>query len=273
MPKALTKNEYAKFIIAQLGGTIVDIELEQDVETFIDMSLIQLKPYMNTTKLMTLPMSGVIDLTGKGVYTVVHVFRGSASSVPSLTGNNSTTNSGIMDGNVTGSDSTTLGDGSTQLTLSHDGSWSSDSYLFNPNIFNYYGLLNGTSTTDSIAITMLTTQIINTVAGGSSSDIDFYQDGDLLYVDVKGGDSEITIQYLPDYQSVEEVTEPFWINYILNLAVARTKIALGRARSKYTGSNLPYELDGDTILNEGITELETLTSELKENHDIWYILD
>lgn len=271
MPKSLSKSDYAKFLIAQLGGDIVDIELEHDVETFLDAALIRIKPYMNTTKLMTVPVSNVIDLTGKNVYTVVHVFRGNASSISSLTGNPSpSTNSGT----TVNSSGTTINDGQVSLTLSADGSWSSDSYLFNPYFINYYGLMNGYSdTTDSLAITMLTTQIINTVTGGGSSDINFYQDGDLLYVDLNGGESEITIQYRPDYQSVEEVTEPFWINYIMNMAMALLKIALGRARTKYNISGLNYELDGDTILGEGTSELETLTQELKDNHEFWFFLD
>lgn len=272
MPKALSKEDYAKVILAQLGGTIVDIELESDIETFLDAALIRLKPYMNTTKLMTVPMQRVIDLTGKNVYTVTHVFRGNASTLTSLTGNTDTSLNDNTD-TLVGKDSTTFNNGNVSLTLSKDGTWSSDSYLFSPYFINYYGLMNGTSTTDSIAITMLTSQLINTVTGGGSSDINFYQDGDLLYVDVEGGDTEITIQYRPDYQSVEDIDEPFWINYVMNLAMAMTKIALGRARGKYNIQNLPYELDADTILSEGTTELETLTQELKDNHEFWFFLD
>ena len=286
MPRALTKKEYAEFLILQLGGSIIDVELENDIEKFLDMALIRIKPYMNTTKLATVPMSSCIDLTKLNVYTVTHVFRGNASSASSLLGTSSSNGSSSSsssssssttvdsNGNVIVGDQNSTSSGDISLVLSSDGHYSDDSYLFNPFFINYYGLMNGiSSTTDSIAITMLTSQIVNTVTGGGSSDINFYQDGNNLYVDVDGGESEVTIQYLPDYQSVEEVDEPFWINYIMNMAMALTKIALGRARTKYNISNLPYELDGDTILSEGITELETLTQELRDNQEFWYFLD
>ena len=270
MPKALSKEEYTKLIVAQLGGTVVDIELESDIGTFLDAALIRVKPYMNTTKLLTVPAQRTVDFRkyDVNVYTVVHVFRGDASSVTaSLTGGS--------DSSLSGGDSTTTESGgtTTNSSFSYSSGWSDDSYLFNPFFINYYGLIDGSSTSESLAVSMLTSQIINTVTGGGSSDIEFYQDDPYLYVDIRGGESEITIQYRPDYQSVEEVTEPFWINYIMNVATALTKIALGRARGKYNISNLPYELDGDTILSEGISELETLTQELKENHEFWFIED
>lgn len=264
MPKPLTSKELAEFIELQLGGTVVDIELEADIEKFLKLALLRCKPYMNTTKLMTVPMSRVIDLSGKGIYCVVHVFRGDASSIATLV--NSSSGSSDVDDTI---HYTSAEDSSVTFTST----LSDDGYLFNPFLVNYYGLLDGTQSVDSIAITILTRQVLNTISGGGSSDIDFYQDGDKLYVDIGGGSSEITLQYLPDYQSVDEVTEPFWINYILNIAVAETKIALGRARSKYKVSNLPYELDGDTLLSEGTSELENLISKLESNQDTWYILD
>lgn len=243
MPKALSKAEYAKFIIATLGGSVVDIELENDIESFIDLAFLQVKPYMGSPKFMTLPISDKIDLTDKKVYTVVNVYRGSPLA-----------STGIY-------------------TAAPSKSISDDSYLFTPGLFNYANTLLGISSVDSVAITLLTNQLINSV-NGRSSDIDFVQDGNTLYVEVSGsGCEEITIEYLPDYEDASEVTEPFWINYILNLAVARTKIALGRARGKYRLSNLPYELDADTLLSEGNQELENLTSKLEELNDINYILD
>lgn len=284
MGRALTKEEYTNLIVAQLGGSIVDVELEEDIPKFLDTALIMLKPYMNTTRLVSVPCKSCIDLSGMRIYTVVHVFRGSASSFPGNTdSNNSNQESGdendltfdLGDVRIDADGTVHLNKNDVYLTLSKDGSWSDDSYLFNPFLINYFGTDNlgfGTGTSHSIAVTMLTSSIYNSITGGSA-DIDFYQDGDKLYVDVKGGESIVTLQYLPDYQSVSEIDEPYWINYVMRIGLALTKIALGRARTKYNISNLPYEMDGDTILSEGTTELETITDELKSNNEFWYFLD
>ena len=76
MPKSLSKAEYAKYILLQLGGSVVDIELESDIESFIDMALLKVKPYIGSTKLWTVPIADKIDTTEKGIYTVVNVYRG-----------------------------------------------------------------------------------------------------------------------------------------------------------------------------------------------------
>ena len=148
--------------------------------------------------------------------------------------------------------------------------------MFAPNLFNYYDAFTGASSDmnsmDSLAITVLTKQLINTIRGGTS-DVDFWQDGDELYLDISGIGGDVTIEYIPDYQDVSEISEPFWINFILNMTMALTKMALGRARSKYNISGLPYELDGDTLISEGQAELDAMNEQLRELNDTWYVLD
>jgi hypothetical protein len=243
MPKSLTKKEYADYICKLLGGSVVDIELEDDIEDFIDLALLKVKPYIGSTKLITLPASDKIDLSDKKIYAVINVYRGTPIQTTNIT---------------------TATKGSGQ---------SDDAYLFNPGLFNYANNLLGITSTDSVAITILTNQVINQ-ASGRPSDLEFVYDDDILYVELaNAGCSEITVEYIPDYDDVSEITEPFWINYILNIAVAYTKIALGRARGKYKLSNLPYEMDSDTLLSEGNQELENLTTKLEDLNDINYIID
>ena len=249
MPKPLTKEQCVKMIMLRLGGTVVDIELENDIGDIIDMSLLACKPYIGDTKLKTVPGSDHVDLEPLGVYTVVNIYKGDMGSITSASS----------------------GDGASVSSTSH----SYDSYLFTPSLYNYYNEYTmGMSSIESYSISILTDQLINTVRGGTS-DVDFWQDGNDLYVEITGvglGGS-MTLEYIPDYQDISEISEPFWINYILNIATAYTKIAIGRARTKYNISGLPYELDGDTILSEGTSELETLMEQLRDLSDIWYILD
>ena len=75
--------------------------------------------------------------------------------------------------------------------------------------------------------------------------------------------SVVTITYTPDYKDVSEIQSDTWIDYLLRLAEAHMKKALGRSRSKYTveGSNVSY--DGDVLLQEANTELEAIRTELE----------
>lgn len=255
MPKSMTKEDYVNFIILQLGGTVVDIELENDVGKMVDLALLKCKPFIGTTRLLTVSGTNHVDLSKYHVYTVVDVYKGDTMALSSVSESQS---------------QGTAGDAT--------GAGGYDAYLFSPSMFNFYdaftGQSTGTSSMDSLVITMLSNQLMNTIRGGTS-DVDFYQDGDELYIDLTGAGAggSITIEYIPDYQDVSEITEPFWVNFILNMALALTKVALGRARSKYNISGLPYELDGDTLLSEGTTELEQLNEQLRELSDIWYVID
>lgn len=239
MPKSLTKKQYCDYIKSMMGGAIVDLELESELPKFVDIAFLKIKRHIGTTKYMTLPLSESIDLSDMNVYNVVSCFR----SKPIING---TTNPSNLD---------------------------SDALLFNPGWFNFYNNLLGLTATDSVAITLMTSQVINQ-ATGHSSDIDFDFDDGILYIDTDNvGSQDITIEYIPDYQDVSEITEVFWQNYILYYALALTKIATGRARSKYKTNNLPYELDGDALISEGTQELETLNNKLEELDDIDYFLD
>lgn len=73
----------------------------------------------------------------------------------------------------------------------------------------------------------------------------------------------VTITYTPDYQDVSEIQNDTWIDYLLRLAEAHMKKALGRSRSKYRieGSNVSN--DGEMLLQEANTELEAIRTELE----------
>ena len=72
----------------------------------------------------------------------------------------------------------------------------------------------------------------------------------------------VTIVYVPVFSDVSEVVHQTHINYLLRMATAFTKIALGRTRSKYKIEGSNVTLDGDTLLTEGNAELEAIRQEL-----------
>ena len=60
---------------------------------------------------------------------------------------------------------------------------------------------------------------------------------------------------------------------LIRMSVAQSKIAVGRVRSKFKQSNALWVLDGDTLLQEGITELTSLREELKASTQLVYGID
>lgn len=73
----------------------------------------------------------------------------------------------------------------------------------------------------------------------------------------------VTIQYVPVYDDVSEIQGDIWIDYLIRMAEANMKKALGRVRSKYKidGSNVSF--DGEELLAEANAELEAIRAELK----------
>lgn len=62
--------------------------------------------------------------------------------------------------------------------------------------------------------------------------------------------------------SLEDLRDERVLQWIFSYALALTKEVVGRIRSKAKSSNVPIELDGDTLLNEAQTEKQTLESSL-----------
>ena len=76
-------------------------------------------------------------------------------------------------------------------------------------------------------------QIRNT----SSTDFSFLynKEENNLYINVATNPpSKVTIEYVPRYESVEDIKSDYWIDMLMRLAVAQAKVAVGRIRSRYT---------------------------------------
>ena len=125
---------------------------------------------------------------------------------------------------------------------------------------------------DAYANRMLRLQQLNTI----STDLDFIWDAHTKELSVTMNPpftNAITIQYIPDYKDVEEITEVFWMDIILRLATAYAKQAIGRIRSKYTLNSSAYSLDGETLLQEVNTEIQEIRTFLTTNDDLVFPID
>ena len=94
-----------------------------------------------------------------------------------------------------------------------------------------------------------------------------------LYINTLDRPDSITIEYVPRFVAVEEVTSDYWIDIIMRLSVALTKIGLGRIRSRYTQTNALWTMDGETLLNEGNEELKELREALRVASQLTYPID
>lgn len=128
---------------------------------------------------------------------------------------------------------------------------------------NAGGLINSTtSNLDPIVNQLAMAQVANTLSTDWQWRHDL--DNDCLYITCKAPKvSQVTIDYVPDYQDVSEIQNKSWQDIIIRLSEAYMKKALGRARSKYTIEGSNVSLDGEILLNEANQELEDLRQEME----------
>lgn len=109
-----------------------------------------------------------------------------------------------------------------------------------------------------------------------STDLDFYYDkpNKKLFVTCNMVKPEtLTLEYIPEYDSVDDVTESYWQNLLKRFSVAFAKQIYGRIRSKYTLNSSQYTIDGPTMLAEGNQELATIRQLLEDNNDTLFVID
>lgn len=129
---------------------------------------------------------------------------------------------------------------------------------------NTYSAIGNTSSIniDPIMTEMAMAQVRNTI----STDFQWKHDIDNQVIYCAHRDPKpmtCTIRYVPDYQDVSEIQSQTWIDYLVRLSLAYMKMALGRARSKYTIEGSNVTLDGETLLSEANAEFETIRAELQ----------
>lgn len=233
---------YIDEIKLELTGNLLQSELpDATIGKVVNKALREVQRYIDTTKIITVPYSKCIDLSDSKVSSVSRVFRahGYLASEPSVTGT-------MLDPMYVQQWQILTGGGTNMYNL--------NDWVLNFASWN----------------TML--QLRNT----TSTDLAFKQDmaAQKLYINCAYDTPEmITIEYVPKYEDVAEVTSAYWEDIILRMSVALTKIILGRIRTRYTQSNALWQQDGDTLLEEGNNELTALRETLRVNSQVIYPID
>lgn len=135
-------------------------------------------------------------------------------------------------------------------------------------LYNITGMYN----IDQYTNAMLIKRNLNTLA----TDMAFHWDkpNRKLYVYANPNQPAlVTINFKPEYYSVEDIREQHWDTQLRKLALGMTKIILGRIRSKYTSNSAKFQLDGPTLLSEGNSEVQAVRQYLDDNKDIFTVLN
>ena len=245
--------DYVNEIKLELTGGVLELEITDDViASLVNKAFREIQRYIDIPKLVTAPFAPCIDLgpwvDDKGVQhegfkcsSIVRVYR-----TVGYNGNNEVTNNQNINDPMYMQQWMIYSNGGSMYNL--------DNYVMNFAAYN----------------TML--QMRNTI----STDMSWKEDkeGKKLYINsAYDVPKMVTIEYIPIYQSVEEVEDDYWTDQIAKLSMALVKITLGRIRSFSTQTNALWTLDGDTLLAEGNAEAQAIRQSLVDNMNFMYPID
>lgn len=232
---------YIDEIKMELTGGVLDLEIDDtQLQKVVNAALREVQRYICSTRIITVPYEKCIDLTKYKVNAVTAVYRATGVGL----GENSNQQEATAD---------PIQVGLWQLTSNYG-----NMYNFN----DYLSRFGAWSTVE---------QIHNTL----STDLSYYyQDAEhKLYINTTlSAGNKITIEYVPRFDSIEDITSDFWIDVIMRMSKALAKVTIGRIRKKYTQSNALWQLDTD-ILTEGEQELADLRNYLQQNSQLFFPID
>lgn len=236
----MDRQAYRDEIKFMLTGGVIDLELDDDaLDRVINSAFREVQRYISSTKIITIPFQKCIDLTGCGVEVVTAVFR----------------------------------------TEGYTSDQSDGTYPVDPMLASQWQLLSGVGNLYNFQDYVLNYASWNTllqIRNTTSTDLAFRWERSThkLYINIATAPpSNITIEFVPRYNDVSEVVSDYWIDVIMKMSVALTKIVLGRIRGRYTQTNALWTQDAQTMLDEGNAELRELREHLQNNVMLPYPID
>ena len=228
---------YLDEIKLEVTGGILKLELDDSVlMQIVNSAMRELQRYICSTKIITLPYAKCIDLSEYKVNAITKVLRANGDG---LSNNN---------------------DSGDPLHLSFY-TLASAGNMYNFNDF-----------TSRMASWNAMQQISNTL----STDLAYYFEDATkkLYINTNmSSGSSVTIEYVPRFDSVEEITSDYWIDQLMKLSKALTKVTLGRVRGRYQQSNALWTSDAQQMLQDGQNELNEIRQHLQSNTQLIYPMD
>lgn len=236
----MTMDEIVQQVSFMLGIPANENTEDLQVEQAVLIAFRELKRYMKTPVDKTVPYSPRLDLVALGIDTVNVLYVQAAKPRIGLT------LSSIDSGNV------------FQVAAA----------------VNTYNSIGQTSSLniDPIMSEIAMAQVRNTLG----TDFQWHYDPNNQVIYCAHRDprpSQVTVRYVPNFKDVSEIKSPIWVDYLVRLSEAYMKLALGRSRSKYTIEGSNVSLDGDVLLQEANSNLETIRAELEDKRNKLVVLN
>lgn len=229
-------------IKTKLTGGVLDLEInDETLDKVINSAFREVQRYINTTAIMKMEYQPCLDLSELKVSAIVDVYR-------------------------------------TQGYFAGDPN--EDSSYVDPIYIAQWQLLTGmgnggfdiTNFGYNYGAWNTALQVRNTI----STDLSFVFDKPTskLYVNCAFNKPKyIAVRYIPRFDSVEEITSDYWIDIIIRLATALTKVTLGNIRGRFTQTNALWSQDAEKMANEGNEELRELRQFLQDNNNLIFPMD
>lgn len=234
--------QYIKLMLGAVGDNEDSLEYMNDILTeFVKTAFTEIEPYINVRERRTIPWSN--DANGAIDFKTLDIRAKSVTTVRR------------------GSDQGYLNNSFTNAT----GTW-------------YYGytmpLFGGRfdASFDPWAMQALMLKNVNEISGDKHFLFDY--DRQLLFVNFNQQyPSSITIDYIPEYQTAEQLTDSYWQNILQQYSLALVKISLSHYRGKLEVANSPFTLNWERLAQEGKEEREKLWNDLVESNLLNYRFD
>lgn len=235
--------QYIKLMLGAVGDNENSLEYMNDVLTeFVKTAFTEIEPYINVRHRKTIMWSkestGVIDLTSLEI---------KAKSV------------------------TTVRRGSDQGYLNNTFTSTAGTWYYGYTMPIFGGRFNANF--DPWAMQSLMLKSVNEISGDKQFLFDY--DRQLLFVNFNQQyPSSITIDYIPEYISAEEIDDSYWQNILQQYALALVKISLSHYRGKYSNiEGSPFQLNYQKLETEGRAEREQIWNDLVESNLLNYRFD
>ena len=238
----MTAEAYLDEVKLKVTGGVLELEIDDSsLQKILNSAFRELQRYITETRLITIPYTkSCISLAEYNVNSVANVYRAEGY---------------MMSDSVEGNQ------------------WTDPMYMAGWQTISGSGLLyNANNITYNLGAWNTALQIRNTL----STDLAYTYDRTTqnLYVNTAFDNPKfLTIEYIPRFNSVEEIKSDYWIDVLCRLTAALTKVTIGRVRSKYSHTNAPWTLDGETMLSEGNEELNAIREHLVTNTQLIYPRD
>ena len=109
----------------------------------------------------------------------------------------------------------------------------------------------------------------------TSTDMAFRQDkhANKLYINTSSRPTQVTIEYVPIFEDVKDLTSTYWIDMLKELSLGMSMVAVGRIRTRFVQSNALWKDDGEAILAEGNKKIDEVRERLRTNAVLFYPID